>query len=58
LPFVRQGNGTKTPSWLPLATEGTFRRVGKLEDLRGDFPKLRGKDSNLDYLIQSQASYR
>ena len=21
------------------------------------FPRLRGKDSNLDYLIQSQASY-
>jgi hypothetical protein len=24
---------------------------------RRGFPKLRGKDSNLDYLIQSQASY-
>jgi hypothetical protein len=26
--------------------------------LSGAFGRLRGKDSNLDYLIQSQASYR
>jgi hypothetical protein len=31
--------------------------LGKKSPLRGGFTKLRGKDSNLDYLIQSQASY-
>ena len=29
----------------------------KKAPLRGGFARLRGKDSNLDYLIQSQASY-
>jgi hypothetical protein len=29
----------------------------KKPPLTGGFSRLRGKDSNLDYLIQSQASY-
>jgi hypothetical protein len=32
-------------------------RIKQKPRLSGAFGRLRGKDSNLDYLIQSQASY-
>ena len=38
-----------------LASSEPFRFL--IARLSGLFIKLRGKDSNLDYLIQSQASY-
>jgi hypothetical protein len=37
-------------------SQRSFRRYGNWSATK-DFLKLRGKDSNLDYLIQSQASY-
>jgi len=41
-----------------VAPRGQLRLPRKQESpLSGGFVRLRGKDSNLDYLIQSQASY-
>ena len=49
-------NGTNRDKWRPAPP--TCRHRGKREAaVSSGFVRLRGKDSNLDYLIQSQASY-